>query len=81
MVGIDFCIANNEREAAISLKSVKFEEKIQDYLLKSELGDSFELLTGLNQYDDRLFSKREIYELIKICEALKLNKVVSAIGN
>ncbi|MBW0931426.1 hypothetical protein [Priestia megaterium] len=71
MVGIDFCIANNEKEAAVSIKTVKFEEKTHDYLLKSKLGDSFELLTGLDQYDDKLFSKQEIYESIKICEALK----------
>ncbi|MED4061067.1 hypothetical protein [Priestia megaterium] len=71
MVGIDFCIANNEKEAAVSIKTVKFEEAVQDYLLENKFEDSFELLTGLDQYDDKLFSVQEINQLIKICEALQ----------
>ena len=71
VIGIDFCIATNEKEAAVSIKTGKFEENIQDYLLESKLGDSFELLTGLDQYGDKLFSVQEINQLIKICEALQ----------
>lgn len=71
VIGIDFCIANNEKEAAVSIKTVKFEENIQDYLLERKLGDSFELLTGLDQYGDKLFSVQEINQLIKICEVLQ----------
>ncbi|MFB8426893.1 hypothetical protein ACFC4S_33590 [Priestia megaterium] len=71
MIGIDFCIAKNEKEAAVSIRTVKFEENILDYLLASKLGDSIELLTGLDQYGDKLFSVQEINQLIKICEALQ----------
>lgn len=71
MVGIDFYIVNNKKEAASSTKCVKFEERVHGYLLAREFRDSFELLTGLDQYDDKLFSVQEINQLIKVCEALK----------
>ncbi|QDZ81053.1 hypothetical protein [Priestia megaterium] len=71
MVGIDFYIVNNKKEAASSTKCVKFEERVHDYLLAREFRDSFELLTGLDQYGDKLFSVQEINQLIKVCEALK----------
>jgi len=60
MVGIDFYIVNNKKEAASSTKCVKFEERVHDYLLAREFRDSFELLTGLDQYVDKLFSVKEI---------------------
>ncbi|NEW01526.1 hypothetical protein GYH73_008530 [Bacillus megaterium] len=71
MVGIDFCIADNKKEAAFSTKCVKFEERVHDYLLTREFRHSFELLTGLDQYGDKLFSVQEINQLIKVCEALQ----------
>ncbi|MBU8853384.1 hypothetical protein LRO89_09150 [Priestia megaterium] len=71
MVGIDFYIVNNKKEAASSTKCVKFEERVHDYLLAREFRDSFGLLTGLDQYGDKLFSVQEINQLIKVCEALK----------
>ncbi|KNH15487.1 MAG: hypothetical protein WBA30_21505 [Priestia megaterium] len=71
MVGIDFCVADDKKEAAFSTKCVKMEEKVHDYLLTREFRDSFELLTGLDQYGDKLFSVQEINELIKVCEVLK----------
>ncbi|MEI2363933.1 hypothetical protein [Priestia megaterium] len=71
MVGIDFCIADNKKEAASSTKCVKFEERVHDYTLAREFRDSFELLTGLDQYGDKLFSIQEINQLIKVCEVLK----------
>ncbi|MEI2362764.1 hypothetical protein [Priestia megaterium] len=73
MLGIDFHIANTEKEAASSERYVKFAEKLHDYLLEKESKSSFDLLLDLDPYGDRLFSVQEIKELIKICEDL-LNK-------
>jgi len=56
MVGIDFYVADNKKEAASSTKCIKLEERVHDYLLAREFRDSFELLTGLDQYGDKLFS-------------------------
>ncbi|MCM3543652.1 hypothetical protein [Priestia megaterium] len=71
MVGIDFCVADDKKEAAFSTKCVKMEEKVHDYLLTRGFGGSFELLIGLDQYGDKLFSIQEINQLIKVCEALQ----------
>ncbi|MEH7266373.1 hypothetical protein V7132_26525, partial [Priestia megaterium] len=57
--------------AAFSTKCVKFEERVHDYLFTRELRNSFELLTGVDQYGDKLFSVQEINQLIKVCEALQ----------
>ncbi|MEH7361703.1 hypothetical protein [Priestia megaterium] len=71
MVGIDFYIVNNEKEAASSTKCVKFEERVQDNLLARESKGPFELLKGLDQYGDKLFYVQEIKQLVKICDALQ----------
>ena len=71
-VGIDFYIANTRKEIPSSENHVKFEEDLQDYLLTKE-GDpakKYGLLLNLDQYSDRVFSAREINELVLICEQL-----------
>lgn len=71
-VGIDFYIANTRKEIPSSEKYVKFEEDLQDYLLTKE-GDpakKYGLLLNLDQYSDRVFSAREVNELVIICEHL-----------
>lgn len=71
-VGIDFYIANTLKEIPKSEKYVKFEEELQDYLLKKERDPSkkYGLLLNLDQYNDRVFSAREVNELVIICEHL-----------
>lgn len=72
-VGIDFYIASARKEIPRSENNyVKFEEDLQDYLLKKE-GDpakKYGLLLNLDQYSDRVFSAKEVNELVIICEHL-----------
>ncbi|MBC9710100.1 MAG: hypothetical protein H9W80_12880 [Enterococcus sp.] len=71
-IGIDFYIANKRKEIPSSEKHVKFEEDLQHYLLEKE-GDpakKYGLLLNLDQYRNRVFSGREINELVIICEHL-----------
>ena len=72
-VGIDFYIASARKEIPRSENNyVKFEEDLQDYLLKKE-GDpakKYGLLLNLDQYSDRVFSAKEVNELVIICEYL-----------
>ncbi|MED1466929.1 hypothetical protein [Bacillus salipaludis] len=71
-VGIDFCLANTYKEAAIAHTYVKFDEKIHLYLLRKEQDAvrKLALLTGLDPYGDKLFSQQEILELVTICDIL-----------
>lgn len=71
-VGIDFYIASTLKEIPESEKHVKFEENLQDYLLKKERNPAkkYGLLLNLDQYGDRVFSAREVNELVIICEHL-----------
>lgn len=71
-VGIDFYIANTRKEIPKSEKHVKFEENLQDYLLKKERDPAkkYGLLLNLDQYSDRVFSAKEVNELVIICEQL-----------
>lgn len=71
-IGIDFYMANKRKEISGSEEHVKFEEDLQNYLLKKESypAKRYGLLLNLDQYRDRLFSDREIQELVIICEDL-----------
>lgn len=71
-IGIDFYIANKRKEIPSSEKHVKFEEDLQHYLLEKEgyPAKKYGLLLNLDQYSDRVFSAREINELVIICEHL-----------
>lgn len=72
-VGIDFCIANSRAQAARNIDCVKFDEKLHHYLLGREgfPPNRFRLLLNLDQYGDRLFSSKEISQLVRICENLQ----------
>lgn len=75
-VGIDFYIKNNHS------KYVKFNEELQDYLCHKEQywkrykengpKEPFDLLLGLDQYGDKVFSIQEIIQLKLICDGLHL---------
>lgn len=71
-VGLDFYMANTRKEIPRSEKHVKFEEDLQNYLLKKEgyPAKNFGLLLNIDQYSDRVFSAREVNELVIICEQL-----------
>lgn len=71
-VGLDFYVANTRVEVFHSEKHVKFEEELQAFLLEKEgyPAKSFGLLLNLDQYKDRVFSAREVEELVLICEEL-----------
>lgn len=70
--GIDFYIANKPKEIASSPIHVKFYEKLHQYLIDQEgyPAKKHSLLINLDQYSDRLFSTRDVYELVMICERL-----------
>ncbi|PGZ91546.1 hypothetical protein [Bacillus sp. AFS029533] len=73
--GIDFFIKDDD-----SNKHIKFTEELHEYLCKSEnywrrykengLKEKFDLLIGLDQYGDKVFSTLEIKQLITICDGL-----------
>ncbi|MGG3944155.1 hypothetical protein ABEV54_22385 [Peribacillus psychrosaccharolyticus] len=83
-VGLDFYITNKKRDI-FREESVKFTEVLQGFLQneedyvkrykeerfkrKREIGP-FDLLIGLDQYGDKLFSTQEIYQLVNVCECL-----------
>jgi hypothetical protein len=71
-VGIDFYIAKTRKEIPRSEKHVKFEEDLQEYLLTKEgyPAKRYGLLLNMDPYSDRVFSAREVYELVLICEHL-----------
>lgn len=74
-VGLDFYIKTQE-----SRNGIKFREELQGFLCTSEKywqryrangpREKFDLLLGLNQYADKVFSIPEIKELINICDGL-----------
>ncbi|MEC2056156.1 hypothetical protein I6J18_01590 [Peribacillus psychrosaccharolyticus] len=83
-VGLDFYIANTKKEI-LGEESVKFNEVLQGYLQDEEEyfkrfkeksfkkyreQGPFDLLIGLDQYDDKLFSTQEINQLVNICEGI-----------
>ncbi|GGI18063.1 hypothetical protein [Gottfriedia solisilvae] len=72
MVGIDFFITKSKRSIdVITSKHVKFDENIQGYLVNKERNSKrFSLLIDLDQYADKLFSEKEIKELVNICEGI-----------
>lgn len=83
-VGIDFYMTN-KKKAIFREESVKFTEVLQGYLQNEEdyvkrykekhfkrnreIGP-FDLLIGLDQYGDKLFSTQEIHQLVNVCECL-----------
>ncbi|MGB6405921.1 MAG: hypothetical protein WBF39_00515 [Planococcus donghaensis] len=71
-IGIDFYIGNTKKEIARSEKHVKFEEDLKNYLLAKEgyPAKRYGLLINLDQYSNRVFSAREVQELVIICEHL-----------
>lgn len=74
-VGLDFYIKTKDDR-----KHIKFREELQGFLCKSEKywqryrangpREKFDLLLGLDQYGDKVFSIQEIKELINICDGL-----------
>lgn len=79
-VGLDFYVANTRGEVPHSEKHLKFEEELQAYLLGKEgyPAKRHGLLLNLDQYKDRVFSAREVQELILICEQLLHEYDISA---
>ncbi|MDM5309801.1 hypothetical protein [Peribacillus frigoritolerans] len=76
-VGLDFFIGNTIKETQYLEESVKFNEELQGYLqIKEEYGKRyrekgpFDLLIGLDQYGDKIFSTQEINQLVNICEGI-----------
>ncbi|WP_235867383.1 hypothetical protein [Priestia abyssalis] len=79
-VGIDFYIGNTINETYYTERYVKFNEELQGYLRNKEQyvqrykekkpKEAFDLLIGLDQYGDKLFSAPEINQLINICDGL-----------
>ncbi|MFF3023449.1 hypothetical protein ACFVRR_12480 [Gottfriedia sp. NPDC057948] len=75
--GIDFYIKDSH-----SKSHVKFNEELQDYLTHKEQywkrykengsTEQFDLLIGLDQYGDKVFSIQEIIQLKLICDGLHL---------
>lgn len=75
----------NKKRTIFIEESVKFTEVLQGYLQNEEdyvkrykekrfkrnreIGP-FDLLIGLDQYGDKLFSTQEIHQLVKACECL-----------
>lgn len=76
--GIDFFLYQDTMKGSpiYSMKYVKFNEELQDYLQKKENyqinGSSgpFQLLIGLDPYGEKIFISEEIPVLIHICEGL-----------
>ncbi|ANU11053.1 hypothetical protein BBH88_12465 [Planococcus antarcticus DSM 14505] len=65
-------IVNRPKEADSSEKHAKFNEELHNYLLNQEGNPAqrYGLLLNLDPYSDRLFSSRDLYELVIICERL-----------
>lgn len=78
--GIDFVIGNTKEEAELTEKCVKFNEELHDYLInKEEYIQRYhekgpimvvDLLIGLDQYGDKMFSEKDIHQLIIICDSI-----------
>lgn len=70
-MAIDFCIANNSKEAARSENYVSLTDEMQDSLKKIPHKAFMELILDLDPYGDKVYSPKEIRELIKICSLIK----------
>lgn len=78
-VGIDFYIGNSIKDAENN-ENVKFNEELIQYLRREELywhryekrgpKKEIDLLIGLDEYGDKIFSMDEIIQMIKICDGL-----------
>lgn len=76
-VGLDFFIGNSLKETESLVRYVKFNEELQHYLqIKEQFGKRYkekrpkrdvDLLIGLDQYGDKIFSVQEIKQLVIIC--------------
>ncbi|MDD1515338.1 hypothetical protein [Priestia megaterium] len=70
-MAIDFCIANTSKEAACSENYVSLTDEMQDSLKKIPHKVSMELILDLDPYGDKVYSPKEIRELIEICSLIK----------
>ncbi|MDD1515922.1 hypothetical protein ACSS31_27830 (plasmid) [Priestia megaterium] len=70
-MAIDFCIANTSKEAARSENYVSLTDEMQDSLKKIPHKAFMELILDLDPYGDKVYSPKEIRELIKICSLIK----------
>ena len=70
-MAIDFCIANTSKEAARSENYVSLTDEMQDSLKKIPHKAFMELLLDLDPYGDKVYSPKEIRELIEICSLIK----------
>jgi len=70
-MAIDFCIASTSKEAARSENYVSLTDEMQDSLKKIPHKAFMELLLDLDPYGDKVYSPKEIRELIEICSLIK----------
>ncbi|WP_279621341.1 hypothetical protein NQ126_028000 (plasmid) [Priestia megaterium] len=70
-MAIDFCIANTSKEAARSENYVSLTDEMQDSLKKIPHKAFMELILDLDPYGDKVYSPKEIRELIEICSLIK----------
>ncbi|WP_264738890.1 hypothetical protein [Cytobacillus firmus] len=78
--GIDFVIGNTKEEAELTEICVKFNEELHDYLINKEEYiqryhkngpiKQVDLLIELDRYGDKMFSEKDIHQLINICDII-----------